>query len=55
MLYQIIFKYIAPESGQEYTFKGIKEGCTPGEATYYFLKQYQHHEIEIQEVKELNI
>ena len=47
MLYQIIFRYTDPENGKQYNFSGIKEGSTPGEAKYYFLRKYPHSNIEI--------
>ena len=51
MLYLINFTYKDPASGQTYQLKGIKEGRNPGEAEYYFMKQYPRHKINITDIK----
>ena len=54
MIYKILFAYTDPASGQNYIFKGIKEGSDPAEANYYFKKQYPRHNIEILETTPIN-
>jgi hypothetical protein len=51
MLYLINFTYKDPASGQTYKLKGIKEGRNPGEAEYYFMKQYPRHKINITDIQ----
>jgi len=47
MIYKIEFTYKDPASGQTYKLKGIKAGDNPGEAEYYFRRQYPRHKINI--------
>lgn len=51
MIYKIEFTYKDPASGQTYELKGIKDGRNPGEAEYYFRRQYPRHKINITSVK----
>ena len=51
MIYKIEFTYKDPASGQTYELKGIKAGDNPGEAEYYFMKQYPRHEINITNIQ----
>ena len=55
MLYKIFFTYTEPETGKRYELTGIKDGRTPGEAKYYFSKQYQHSQIEIKEAEPIEL
>ena len=50
MIFKIEFTYTDPANGQTYQLKGIKEGRTPDEAAYYFMKLYPRHKINIKEI-----
>ena len=51
MIYKIEFTYTSPENGQTYELKGIQAGENPGEAEYYFRKQYPRHKINITSIE----
>ena len=53
MLYKIFFTYSDHETGQKYQLTGVKNGSDPGEAIYYFRKQYPHCEIEITRTEQI--
>lgn len=51
MIYKIEFTYKDPANGQTYKLKGIQDGRNPGEAEYYFGRQYPRHKINITNIE----